>query len=145
MKGYYVRHKDQSYRYLTKEVSELSMQYSARSRPERVPPRRRRPKRSVWRKFVWPLVKISVIAALAVFIIGKIARPFRLYSREHRETRQVALQLESLRKENAAMERQIKYLKTGEGSAQAARKLGWVKPGEITLVLPDSNSKDERK
>ncbi|MEN6357307.1 MAG: hypothetical protein ABFD83_09510 [Armatimonadota bacterium] len=123
----------------------MGVQYSARPRPERIPPRRRRPKRSVWRKIVWPLIKVSVVAALAVFIIGKIARPFRLYNREYRETRQIALQLETMRKENAAMERQIKYLKTAEGSAQAARKLGWVKPGEITLVLPDSNSKDQRR
>jgi cell division protein FtsB len=123
----------------------LSMQYSARPGLERVPPRRRRPKRSVWRKIVWPLIKISVIAALAVFIIGKVARPFRLYGREYRETKQIAFQLESLREENAALERRIKYLKTAEGSAQAARKLGWVKPGEITLVLPDSSSKGQRK
>ncbi|MCE5323594.1 septum formation initiator family protein [bacterium] len=121
------------------------MQYSARPKPERVPPRRRRPKRSVWRKIVWPLVKVSVIVALVLFVVGKVTRPFRLYSREYRETKQIALQLDALRKENAALERQIKYLKTAEGSAQAARKLGWVKPGEITLVLPDSNSKDQRK
>ncbi|MHB9036234.1 MAG: FtsB family cell division protein [Armatimonadota bacterium] len=116
-----------------------------RPNPERVPPRRRRPKRSAWRKTAWPLIKTVAICAVAVFVLNKIAKPFKLYDREHRETRQIALQLESLRKENSALERQIKYLKTNEGAAQAARELGWVKRGEITLVLPTENGKSRRK
>jgi cell division protein FtsB len=128
----------------TKEVSKLGVYPVTRQKLERVPPRRRRPKRSIWRKTVWPLMKIVAIGAVTVFVLNKVAKPFRLYDREYRETRQIALELDSLQKENIALSRQIKYLKTKKGAAQSARKLGWVKPGEITLVLPPENNKVTR-
>lgn len=122
----------------------MSINAAARTKPERIAPRRRRPRRSVWRRVVWPLIKTTAIVVFVVFIMGKIARPFRLYDREYSETKRIALELESLRKENASLERQIKNLKTPEGAAQAARKLGWVKPGEITLVIPQDAENSER-
>ena len=112
---------------------------------ERVPPRRRRPKRSVWRRTVWPLVKFAVIAAAAVLlaqaVAGRVARPIKLLNTEYREKQLVAAELESLKKENESLERRIKYLQTPRGAAQAARRLGYVKPGEITLVLPPEPAK----
>ncbi|MCE5313387.1 MAG: hypothetical protein ABFD49_08470 [Armatimonadota bacterium] len=124
----------------TQEVAELD-NYTGKHKLERVPPRRRRPRRSVWRKIVWPLVKIVAICAVSVFVLNKVAKPFKLYNREYRETRQVAIELDTLRNENTVLERQIKYLKTQRGAAQAARKLGWVNPGEITLVLPPEDGR----
>ena len=118
----------------------MSVDTSSSKREDRVPPRRRRPKRSVWRKTVWPMVKLSLVAVVAVVLgvmVGsKILRPFQLCSRESRETGQLKSELATLEKQNAVLERQIAFLKTPRGSAEAARKLGWVKPGEITLVLP---------
>lgn len=111
---------------------------------ERVPPSRRRPRRSVWRKTVWPLLKYGTIIAIMVMagsmVANKIARPFKLYNQESHETQRLANELQSLKKENISLARRIKYLQTQEGAAQAARRLGWVKPGEITLVLPPENS-----
>jgi len=69
-------------------------------------------------------------------VIGKVARSFRLLGNESSETRRLGSELANLKKQNAEMERQINYLKTPQGAAQAARKLGYVKPGEISLVLP---------
>ena len=115
--------------------------YTPPNKPrDRVPPHRRRPKRSVWRKTLWPMLKLSLVALVAivmgVMVGNKILRPFKLYSRESRETGQLASQLTTLKKQNTVLERQIAFLRTPRGSAEAARKLGWVKPGEITLVLP---------
>ena len=106
----------------------------------RVPPRRRRPRRSIWRKTVWPLFKISTLIIALVFIctivIGKVARPFRLLGTENIETKRLGCELSNLKKQNIELGRQINYLKTPQGTAQSARKLGYVKPGEISLVLP---------
>jgi cell division protein FtsB len=89
---------------------------------------------------VWPLVKYAVIAAAAVLlaqaVAGRVARPIGLLNTEYREKQRVAAELESLKKENELLQRRIKYLQTPRGAAQAARRLGYVKPGEITLVLP---------
>jgi len=68
--------------------------------------------------------------------IPKIAKPFRLYGIENGESQRLAHDLESLKAENADLESRIKHIKTKEGVAQAARKIGLVKPGEILLVLP---------
>jgi len=116
----------------------------ARSQPggtyTRTPPRRRRRRPSVWRKAVWPLFKATVFLAVAVFVasavVSKIARPFRLRDSEGRETRRIAQQVAQLKSDNETLGRQINYLKTPQGAAEAARKYGYVKPGERTLILP---------
>ncbi len=105
--------------------------------------RKRRTKRSLWRKTIWPLIKLmvfsAVIIAIWVIIANKVTRPFKLYNAEYQETQKLALQLDELRKENAMLERRIKYLQSSRGAAQEARKLGWVKPGEIALILPSED------
>ena len=106
-----------------------------------LPRRVRRRRRSVWRRTVWPLLKLCAAAALAFVLINAafswMARPIGLLNHEYRETRHIAAQLAALRKENIALERRIKYLESPQGAEQAARKLGYVKPGEITLVMPE--------
>ncbi len=115
---------------------------------ERVPPRRRKIKHSLWQTTVWPLARLTAVCVVGAFILvavtAKIVRPFNLLSRESRETQRCANQLEALKKENSDLERQIKYLQTSRGAAQAARKLGYVKPGEITLVLPPEGRESTR-
>ncbi len=105
--------------------------------PQRVRPRlRRRRKRSVWRKTIIPIIGAFLAVMFVVACINKVVRPFKLYSREYQATEELRRQYESCKRENVTLQRRIKYLKTQTGAAQAARELGWVKPGEITLVLP---------
>lgn len=115
----------------------------------RIPPRRRRPPRTVFRGLILPLFKLAVVLTVGFLLVstalGKIARPFKLYSREDREAQRVASELDAIRKENAELQRRINYLNTPQGIAEAARKLGWVKPGEITLVLPDQPPTERSK
>jgi len=122
----------------------MSVQSPTSRNQERVPPRRRHPKRPNWRKRVWPILKASAVVVVAIglgaMVTGKIARPFRLLSTEYRETQRIARERDALRRENATLERRIKYIQTPQGAAEAARKLGYVKPGEITLVLPEPTS-----
>lgn len=118
----------------------MSIGSPTRRNLERVPPRRRRPKRSVWRRTVFPLAKLAaliVVVGVVVWMsLAKVARPFALLSIESGETRILREELNSLKKENAALERRNKYLQTPQGAVQAARKMGYVKPGEVSLMLP---------
>lgn len=130
-------------------LSKSGSTYEPATRPEshtttreRVRPVRRRRKRSVWRKTILPLLLYACAIAAVVFVISRISRPFVLYDREIQATHQLQNQVDAYRAENAALERRIKYLQTPEGAAQAARELGWVKPGEITLVI--SSEKDRK-
>lgn len=81
-------------------------------------------------------VVVVLVAVVVNAAVCKIARPFHLLSSECREKQRIAAQLETVRAENRAIDRRTKYLQTPQGAAQAARKLGYVKPGEITLILP---------
>ena len=83
------------------------------------------------------LILVGVAGAVGTGVAGKIVRPFQLCSAEGREERRIALELQALRKENVALERKIEYVKTPRGVAEAARKLGYVKPGEVMLVIPE--------
>ena len=123
----------------------MSVQAPPRRTVPRVPPRRKRPRRSVWRATIWPLAKFALAAAVVALLLGRVVRPFRLYDTESRATRQLERDLQTLRKENVILARQIKYLQTSKGAAEAARKLGWVKPGEVTLVLPPEENGTKRK
>ena len=109
-------------------------------------PGRKRTRRSWFRKKVWPFLTLAAVLALlgttGYLVVGKIARPFRLCNREQAETRRLEAELEALRKENARLERAIRYLHTSEGISNAARKLGWVRPGEIMLVLPAEQNRE---
>ena len=102
---------------------------------------RKRRKRSIWRRTIWPLTGYLLAAALAIILVnaavGAVARPIRLLGSEYRETHRLSEQLRKLKDDNAVLERRIKHLKSRQGTEQAARKLGYVKPGEITLVIPE--------
>ena len=86
------------------------------------------------------LILVGFAGVVGTAVAGKIVRPFQLCGAEGREERRVASELEALRKENVALERKIEYVNTPRGVAEAARKLGYVKPGEVMLVVPEEES-----
>ncbi|MCX8053744.1 MAG: septum formation initiator family protein [Armatimonadetes bacterium] len=76
------------------------------------------------------------ILLLAQVVIGTVSRPLRLLKAESSEYKRIAAELKSLKKSNEKLERQLIYIRKPHGAAQEARKIGYVKPGEILLVLP---------
>ncbi len=103
-------------------------------------PRVRRPKRPLMKKRNAVLRKIFIVVIAAVISTGlgyRVLRPFRLVNREQRERQRVIAEYKSLRQQNDALRRQLQYLQTKEGVAQEARKHGFVKPGEVSLVIPE--------
>lgn len=106
-----------------------------------VPYPRKRRRKSVWRRTVWPVAQLCTLAVITYLVISSavatIAHPIKLLNSEYRETQRLSGQLAALKAQNAELERRIKHLQSPQGAEQAARKLGYVKPGEITLVIPD--------
>jgi len=80
-------------------------------------------------------VVVVLAAMIGVAVAEKIARPFQLRGAEDRELQRVQSELTMLRKENTDLDRRLRYLKSKAGIASIARKLGYVKPGEIWLVI----------
>lgn len=90
------------------------------------------------------LVKLTVLAVavvLGIALVGKVLRPIRLVSNEQRQKNRIVAEYKSLRAQNEILRRQLRYLQTPDGIAQEARKHGFVKPGEISLVITDKDPK----
>lgn len=119
----------------------MSVTQSPRIRPRVEPITRRKRRRPIPRKKLgrWALRCIVVAVALVIgsSVVCKILRPFQLVGDEKRQKAQVVSEYRALKKQNQELQRQLNYLKTPDGIAQEARKQGFVKPGEVSLVIPD--------
>ena len=78
--------------------------------------------------------------ALVIFIVKavvmKAARPYLISYNESKERSDIQQQIAQAKAENRALERDIIHLGTPEGKEAEARKLGWVKQGEVAVVVP---------
>lgn len=89
------------------------------------------------------LVGVVALLMVGVLAFNKIRRPIVLLHNEQRDRDRVIAEYNSLRDENETLRRQLDYIRTSRGIAQAARKQGFVKPGEISLVIPEEPAPDK--
>ena len=91
---------------------------------------------------------LVAVAGVAIFfgaVISKAARPYLISYGESREIAQVKKEIAEAQAENNTLKRDINYLSTLKGKEAEARKLGWVKEGEVALVVQqpeDAESKE---
>ncbi len=103
--------------------------------------RRRRRKKSAILAKLAVIVALSC-AALVVFAIGnKIVRPFRLWFVEKQSVNQLQTKLAELKHENIELQAKREYLKSAAGAENEARRLGYVSPGEVAVVIETSKPK----
>ena len=97
----------------------------------------KRPRRilSLWAKLGMAGALIVVSVFLAINLIAKIARPYREAGLQEGQLSATRQQNDALVSENAALARRISYLKTPQGIASEARKMGYLRPGEIPMVV----------
>jgi len=80
--------------------------------------------------------------ALTIFIVkamvAKAVRPYWINHNEKKESADIQKQIAQAKAENLAFKQEIIHLGTPEGKEEEARKLGWVKQGEVAVVVPDS-------
>lgn len=116
-----------------------------RNRPRAPIKRRKRP--LLRRASLAVLTKIVVVAvalALGTGLVCRVLRPVRLVGNEQREKDKIVAEYKSLRNQNDDLRRQLRYLQTKDGVAQEARKHGFVKPGEISLVITEPDHQTPR-
>lgn len=95
--------------------------------------------------------RTAVVLAIGAFIllavgavIAKAARPYLITYNEAREIEQIKRQIAEAEAENKALREDIAYLQTKRGKEVEARKLGWVKKGEIAVIVePTDEPADE--
>ena len=87
------------------------------------------------------------LIACVLFCIGafvaKASKPYLISYGESKEISDIKNQIADARAENMAIKKDIKYLSTPEGKEAEARKLGWVKEGEVALVIEPHESENK--
>lgn len=96
----------------------------------------RRPLRTLWR-----FGMRAAIASLTGCVMLAIARPFVLAYQTKAELGRLQAMEAELEVQNAALRQRIHFLNTPTGIEIEARRLGWVRPGEIPIqILPPATS-----
>jgi hypothetical protein len=82
------------------------------------------------------LFGIACVVLLVVYmILAKASRPFLISYAESREIAGIKREKDAVEAENRRLRTNREYLKTDQGKEAEARKLGWVKSGEVAVVV----------
>ena len=105
----------------------------------------KRPRRilSLWARLGMAGAVIAMSVFMAINLIAKVARPYREAGLQESELLATRQQSDALASENTALARRIVYLKTPQGIASEARKMGYLRPGEIPMVVEGSASQTD--
>ncbi|MBW3624881.1 MAG: septum formation initiator family protein [Armatimonadetes bacterium] len=99
--------------------------------------RRRRPKRRPMKLGPWVL-RAGVMAVglgIAGLFLAQAFEPYTMRHRQKQETRQLLDELADAREQNKSLNRQIRMLRSGAGLDLEARRLGYIRKGEIPLQI----------
>ncbi|MFA6665254.1 MAG: septum formation initiator family protein [Armatimonadota bacterium] len=100
---------------------------------------RRRPKSAgrpgKFRRIVSKLLVICLVAGGGYMFLDKLSRPYRISHGEAKEIAETKRQIKAEEEQNRALKQNIEFLKTDSGREVEARRLGWVKPGEVAIVV----------
>lgn len=101
----------------------------------------RRPRR-IGRAF-GRLLGLALLMLIAVLVLRKVARPFVFCYREAHSVNELSREFKELQRENSELIQKKIYVASREGAQIEARKLGWVMPGERSIVLEDRSGDSE--
>ena len=112
---------------------------------DNIPSRARRKRPSRWRqprRILGMWARIFLLTAfigfmvVAVFgLVAKVIRPYREAGSQRLKLTQTRQEIASLDAENVQITRRIVYLKTPDGVSSEARRMGYLHPGEIPIVV----------
>ena len=97
----------------------------------------KRPRRilGLWARLSLLLGVILVSVFIGIGLVAKAARPYREAGVQSSQLSATRRESDQLSAQNAALVRQIQYLKTSEGIASEARSYGYLRPGEQPIVV----------
>ena len=107
---------------------------------ELAPRRRKRAKRprrilGLWARVALSVGLIAVTVFLAVCVVAKAVKPYREASGQRVQLAETRRQSEMVAAQNVLLERRIAYLRTPDGVASEARRMGYLRPGEYPIVV----------
>ena len=106
-----------------------------RARRRTVRPKRPRRILGIWARAALSVAVIAVSVFVAVGIVLKAVKPYQEASRQRVQLAETQRQSGAIAAQNAQLERRIAYLRTPDGVASEARRMGYLKPGEYPIVV----------
>lgn len=117
------------------------------TRKEKTAPResrRRRRKVNAFQKIVMAAFVIIVIFS-ATWVIRKAVRAGGLFFSERSAVHRLEKDFAAKKNKNKLLSERRKYLKSKSGALTEARKLGYVRPGEVSVMIDNEESKNSKK
>lgn len=118
-------------------ADEISSRRSDR-RKARLYRKRKTGRSKLFRKMLGVFIVLVIIAIIGL-ILSKATRPYRIGYAESKEIADVKNQISQAEAENKRLKQDIDYIKKPEGKMVEARKLGFVKEGEVAVVVEQPN------
>ena len=87
---------------------------------------------------------IAVSVFLAACLVLKAVKPYQEVGRQRAQLAETLRQSEVLSAQNTQLERRIAYLRTSDGVASEARRMGYLRPGEYPIVVEGLPGHSER-
>lgn len=106
-----------------------------RNRPGRKSRRRKKPVPGLLPRFALIALVVGFSAVACAAIASKVAEPYEMMHQEKRQIATLNAQLQATDAQNEGMERQAQYLERPDGAEEVARSKGYLKPGEISLII----------
>ena len=99
--------------------------------------RAKRPRRilGLWARAALSVGLIAVTVFLAVCLVAKAVKPYREAGRQRVQLADTCRQSALAAAQNVQLERRIAYLRTPDGVASEARRMGYLRPGEYPIVV----------
>jgi cell division protein FtsB len=88
-----------------------------------------------FKKVASRLLIICLVVGSIYMFLDKLSRPYRISHGEVRAIAEVKNEIKAEEAQNRALKKNIEFLKTDKGREVEARRLGWVKPGEVAIVV----------
>lgn len=108
----------------------------------------RRKRRAGWLRLLRTLQRTAfccVAVSALVYLVAVALRPVLLDQEERDQVRHLSAAVAAAKAHNANLKRQIQLLKTPQGIEVEARRLGWVRPGEILIQTSETTPKPPAK
>jgi hypothetical protein len=77
----------------------------------------------------------GLLLLIAIAVVAKAIAPYREASGMRRQLADMDRQIAQTDAQNAAYQRRLAYLQTPEGKTTEARKLGYLRPNEVAVVV----------
>ena len=88
-------------------------------------------------------IAVAFLVTVAVGLVAKAIRPYSVAGAQASQLAETRHQVALLDTQNAELARRIALLNTTGGVITEARKMGYLKPGEIPFVVETSASQDK--